>query len=247
MYKAVTTTLRKVLNKFGFEVVKLEHLNHTVQMGKWLSQLNIKTIIDVGANEGQFAMGISKVLPEAHIISFEPISSVFATLQANVKGLNVTAHNYALSDADGTAEINISQNLVSSSILNMEDLHKNLYPQSSYVSKETITLKTLDGMINLAECKPNILLKIDVQGYENKVIGGGHNVIKNVAAVIIEFSYQPVYEGQWLFEETYDYFTSNGFKFLGFADQVLAKQSQLPLYGDAIFVKRELAAKLQYA
>jgi len=244
MLKAFTLPVRKFLNSFGYEIVKLQDSLTTVKVGNWLHKLNIETIVDIGSNEGQFIHTITKTLPNKKIFAFEPIKSCYQNLIANTKQYNIKTYNYGLSDVNGTSEINISNNLVSSSILGMKDMHKNLYPESVYTEKETIELRRLDDVFaneNLAE---NILIKIDVQGYEEKVLAGAPQTIRKAAAIIIETSFEPLYEGQWLFENVYNYFSEAGFKFVGFADQSLSKTTGVPLYGDGIFVRKDLAHKV---
>jgi hypothetical protein len=60
----------------GVEVRMFECLNRP-----WLVRSGIKTIIDVGANTGQFSRAIHEVLPEAYIYSFEPLSDCFSELK----------------------------------------------------------------------------------------------------------------------------------------------------------------------
>lgn len=244
MFKAFTRAIRKMLNNYGYEIVKLQNTD-TFEIGVWVEKIGIKTIIDIGSNEGQFIKSVNRVLPGRRILAFEPIKGCYDKLVANTAHLNVTAYNCGLSDQEGSTEINISENFVSSSILPMENLHKNLYPESNYVSKQTIALKRLDDIVAAANVETNILLKIDVQGYEDKVIKGGTETIKKAAVIVIEYSYQPIYEGQWLFDDTYRYFTDNGFTFIGVADQAGSGKNGVPIYGDAIFIKKEFV-KLVY-
>ncbi len=240
MLKIFTRPFRKLLNFYGYEIIRKENEMFASRAGSWLGKMNINTIIDIGANEGQFIQSINKALPGRKIYAFEPIKNCYDKLVENTKQLNITTYNVGLSDHNGSSEINISENFVSSSILPIENLTTNLYPDSKYVNKQTITLKKLDDVIDSRNISKNILLKIDVQGYEEMVIAGGYETLKNVAVVIIEFSYQPLYECQWLFDETYKYFTSTGFKFCGTADQINSGTTGLPLYGDAIFIRKEL-------
>ncbi|MBS1688421.1 MAG: FkbM family methyltransferase, partial [Bacteroidetes bacterium] len=210
MAKILSRFFRSILNGFGYEIVKTKYVN-SFELGNWINNLDIKTIIDVGSNEGQFIKAIDNSLPGRNFLAFEPIKSCYDELLKNTKKLNVTAFNCGLSDHSGSAEINISGNFVSSSILPMENLHKDLYPESYYVNKQVIDLKRLDDVTANLNIENNILMKIDVQGYEEKVIAGGENTIKKCVAIIIEYSHQPLYEGQWLFDDTFRYFTSNGF------------------------------------
>jgi FkbM family methyltransferase len=240
MLGIITRPVRSLLNTFGYEVMKIQTpLTHTTT-GNWISKLNIGTIIDIGSNEGQFIGQINQVIPGKKIIAFEPIKQCFEKLVVNTKNLNVLAFNCGLSDLNGTTEINISQNFVSSSILPMAKLHKNLYPESNYVNTQIIELKRLDDAIKDVTLRDNILIKMDVQGYENKVIAGGEETIKKAAILIVESSFQPIYEGQWLFEDLFQYFISKGFKFVGFTEQINSKQTGIPVYADSIFIKADL-------
>lgn len=240
MLKMVTLPIRKFLNGFGYEIVKLQDSLTSVKVGNWLHKLNIQTILDIGSNEGQFIHTIIKTLPGKKIYAFEPIASCYQNLLLNTKGMNVTAYHCGLSDMNGESVINVSDNLVSSSILGMKDLHKRLYPESEYTKQERITLRRLDDVFDGKQLEPGILIKIDVQGYEEKVLAGGGKVIAQASAIICETSFAPLYDGQWLFGDVYHYFIQDGYRFIGFADQSLSKITGAPLYGDAIFVKNEL-------
>lgn len=244
MLKAFTLPIRKFLNSYGYEIVKLQDSLTTVKVGNWLHKLNIETIVDIGSNEGQFIQTITKTLTNKKIYAFEPIRSCYQSLVANTKQYDIKTYNYGLSDINGTTDINISSNLVSSSILGMKDLHKDLYPESAYTQKETIELRRLDDVFKDEKLNENILIKIDVQGYEEKVLSGGGNTIKKAAVIIIETSFESLYEQQWLFEDVYRYFTEVGFRFIGFADQSLSKKTGIPLYGDAIFVRKDISHKV---
>jgi FkbM family methyltransferase len=240
MLKKIGRPLNKILHSFGYNLAAIHTIIPKTTGGNWAEKLNIKTIIDIGSNEGQFINEIESVLPGRKIYAFEPIPACFKKMVANTAASNVTAYNAGLSDIDGSTEINVSNNLVSSSILEMAELHKTSYPESQYVKKETIELKRLDTVFNSIDLADNILIKIDVQGYEEKVIKGGEKTFSKASAVIIESIFEPFYEGQWLFDDVYDHFSKTGFKFMGFADQVVSKKTGIPIYADAIFIKKHL-------
>ena len=240
MLKKIGRPLNKLLHSFGYNLTAVHTLIPKTTGDNWAQKLNIKTIIDIGSNEGQFINEIESILPGRKIYAFEPIPACFKKLVANTTSSNVTAYNTGLSDIEGSAEINISNNLVSSSILEMEELHRSSYPESQYIKKETIGLKRLDAVFAAIEPEENILIKVDVQGYEEKVIKGGEKTFSKAAALIIESAFEPFYEGQWLFDDVYNYFSGSGFKFMGFADQVSSKKTGIPIYADAVFIKRDL-------
>lgn len=244
MLKRLGRPLNKLFYSFGYNIVPRHKIIPPTTGENWAEKLNIRTIIDIGSNEGQFITEIANLLPGRKIFAFEPISACYKKLIANTKNIDVTAFNTGLSDIKGSTEINISNNFVSSSILEMEDLHKSLYPESHFVKKETIQLNRLDDVLANEELKDAILIKMDVQGYEEKVILGGERTFAKASALIIESIFEPFYEGQWLFDDLYEYFSNKGFKFVGFADQVNSKKTGIPLYADSIFIKKELVPEI---
>lgn len=240
MLKFIGHFLNKIFNSFGYHLSHLHKVIPRTTGNNWAERLNIQTIIDIGSNEGQFINEIETILPGRKIYAFEPIPACFKKMLANTGSSNVSAYNIGLSDIEGSTEINISSNLVSSSILNMEELHKSSYPESKYIKKETIELKRLDTVFEDIELTDNILIKVDVQGYEEKVIKGGEKTFSKAAALIIESAFEPFYAGQWLFDDLYTHLSAKGFKFMGFADQVTSKKTGIPIYADAIFIKKNI-------
>src|SRR5438094_6231866 len=72
----------------------------------WLSRLNINTIVDIGAHRGEFAMMAHGILPQASIISFEPLEEPFRHLTSNMCSVpNFKAFNCALGDRNSTNEM----------------------------------------------------------------------------------------------------------------------------------------------
>ncbi len=240
MRKFAGRIISKSIHSLGYTIVPIQKFIPKTTGKNWAEKLEIKTIIDIGSNEGQFIKEISTILPGRKIVAFEPLPDCFKKLVANTKKYDITAYNVGLSDYEGTTTINVSNNLVSSSMLPMEDLHKNAYPESYFVKTETIRLDRLDDVIAKSAIQKNFLIKMDVQGYEEKVIKGGEKTFSEAAALIVESIFEPFYEGQWLFDDLYSYFTNTGFKFMGFTDQKNSKVTGIPLFADSIFIRKDL-------
>lgn len=201
----------------------------------WLQNRNIQTVLDIGANTGQFARRIHEIIPNAKIISFEPIKHCYEDLVRNTEGLNVRAFNFALGDSNEQSEINISKQTPSSSLLEMADLHKNAFQGTEYTAKETISIKRLDDVYadlgNLGKC----LVKIDVQGFEDRVIRGGAETLKKAELIIIETTFQELYKGQLLFNGIYDLLAQLGFEFKGNISQSYNKKDGSIIYAESLF------------
>ena len=206
----------------------------------WLKGQQIRTVLDIGANVGQFAAEIRRLLPETFIYSFEPLRDAHAALVSRMgSDRNFKAFNFALGDNESQAVINRSTYSPSSSLLPMADLHKAAWPKTAESETEEIEVRRLDSLDLSLE--PNLLVKIDVQGFEDKVIAGGRETISGAACIITEVSFEMLYDGQPLFDDIYRMLLEMGFEYRGNWDQLPDPHDDKPLQADAIFVKPDKA------
>ena len=83
-----------------------------------------------------------------------------------------------------------------------------------------------------------ILIKIDVQGSEDKVIRGGQKTLRRAKAVIVETSFTELYDGQPLFHDIYEGLRSLGFSYSGsWAPDLKNPLDGSHLQQDSIFVR----------
>jgi FkbM family methyltransferase len=193
-------------------------------------------VLDIGANTGQFANRVNEILPSVKIISFEPIKKCFDELLINTKSINVTAFNIALGQENTQQEINISAHSPSSSLLKMADLHTEVFAGTNFVEKETITVKKLDDLFNELNVDGKFMVKIDVQGFEDRVIKGGIESLKKADSILIETSFEELYEDQLLFDGIYQLLTGIGFIFKGNVTQAINKKDGRILYAESLFI-----------
>jgi len=187
-----------------------------MQIERMMECENISVIIDVGANEGQFASGYRSDSKIRKIISFEPLADAFKVLeQRSSKFRNWDAHKVAVGNQSGETYINVSMNSVSSSLRQLTDVHLGAAPNSECVKSELVSLKTLDSALleyfDVLESS-SVMLKIDTQGYEREVLEGAKKTLYKTKIVIIEISFEVLYEGQALFEEIHSEMRSAGYK-----------------------------------
>jgi FkbM family methyltransferase len=227
-----TGKLNHQFRKLGFQIKKYKKPNN-----KWLTDAGIKSIIDVGANVGQFALHLASILPQAKIYSFEPIPSCFEGLKENTRKLNIELFNCALGEGESEEEMNVHEHTPSSSLLAMQDLHEKAYPNSIKSVKEKIIVRKLDNVFADINLEPNLLIKIDVQGFEEKVILGGMKTINQAKIIIIELTYDCLYQHQPFFDDIYTYLKGMGFTFKGNISQDLNPETGLILFSDSVFVK----------
>lgn len=219
--------------------IKYEHYFEVNK--KWIIESGIKTVLDVGANIGDFAKLMREVLPEAKIYSFEPLPDCFDKLKNALPGdSNFFPINIAAGSKPDVLKFYRSFHSPSSSFLQMEDAHKEAFPQSKDgQSAEALDVKvdTLDNIFADKNPEQKILLKIDVQGFEGEVIDGAPKMLAAASIVIIEMSFVKLYKNLPLFHDIYSKMYSHGFKFRGNLAQMLHPVTGEVVQVDAIFIK----------
>ena len=206
----------------------------------WLLGSGIKTVFDVGANTGQFARAIHEVLPEAFVYSFEPLPDCFAELQRKMSGLKAfRAFNMALAERNGEAEFYRSSSSPSSSLLPMHELHKQNFPFTADQSRETVKVRRLDDCARELSIKKEILVKLDVQGAEDKVIHGGRELLQCAKVLIVETSFEVLYQRQALFADIFKLLEDLGFTYKGALTQAFSPLNGSVLYADSVFFREQ--------
>jgi FkbM family methyltransferase len=159
--------------------------------------LHPRTVIDVGANVGQFAVAAGKLFKGASVHSFEPLPDCYLRLQtAASKMTNIRAKQLALGDRIGELEFHVNSHRHSSSVLRLSKAHKLAFPEARESATITVPTTTLDEEYAGTELAQPVLLKLDVQGYEATVLRGARSLLSRVDHVLLELSLSPLYEGE---------------------------------------------------
>lgn len=238
---------KKIIMGLGYEIKKItqppnmeKSLFRLKTIDDWIRDQSYKTVIDIGANEGQFALKIRALLPDAQIMSFEPINEVYKKLQENFKNdKRFIAYNIGLGDNSGEISFYINEYSPSSSMLEMNQIHKEVFDFATNTNFVTVKIEKLDEIINIEEIETPILLKIDVQGYEKSVLQGGFNVAAKADTIISEVSFKELYKDQPLFNEIYSLLRNINFSYSGNFEQLVSPINGEILQADAIFQKNK--------
>jgi len=206
---------RSLLEIAGIQATRISpYTNDNAALSAMLKHFQVDLLLDVGANVGQYAKNRIATGYTGRIVSFEPLSSARVELLREASAhLNwEVAGQYAVGDHQGTATMNISENSVASSILSATNTHLQHSPHAVQVSTEVVPMERLDHLAKpFVEKSQNPFLKIDVQGFEDQVLGGATNILPNLVGLQLELSFIPIYEGQKLFPEMFSLITSMGF------------------------------------
>jgi FkbM family methyltransferase len=181
---------------------------------------NAATLVDIGANKGQFSLAYRALYPDGKIIAFEPFpesASRFEQLFGHDK--QVALHRVALSDAEGVAQFHVTTRRDSSSLLKPGQKQSVAFGVHGE-TEISVAVKRLDNVLDLSALARPIMFKIDVQGAERKVLEGCKD-LDCVDFVYIELSFVELYEGQPLFDEMVKFLSSRGYSVVGVFNQTL--------------------------
>ena len=197
------------------------------------------TVYDIGASYGDVAVMLAKLSNVSTTYAFEPIPEVFQRLRERVNAFsNVICYNIALGAQNGPATFYQSKSSPSSSLLTMGMLHKSEFPKTAHIIERRVDVVRLDDWVQEHELLPPDFVKIDVQGFEDRVLAGGEKTIRQARCCVVETSLQHLYEGSPLFHEIYGRLHSWGFEFAGFSGGIKSRAGRL-LYGDGLFIREQ--------
>ena len=205
----------------------------------WIRDLQLNSVLDIGANSGQYALSARAALPHARIISFEPLPDCYTELSRRMKSdPNFTALNVGLGDQPGELQIQRNEFSPASSFLTLNETHKNAFAFAQRTQPITVKVERLDDLArNLALTAP-YMAKIDVQGYEDRVLRGGEATLRGATLLIVEMSYEPLYAGQPLFDQILKQVCAMGFVFRGAMDQLHCPKTGKLLQADGVFLRQ---------
>ena len=238
----IKKSIKLLSNHLGYDVHKINSSSDkSINLFKGLKTCKIDLILDVGANIGQFSRWVRNDVGYAgRIISFEPIAEAHKVLSEAASSDRewVIHKRCAIGDVDGEVSINISKNLVSSSILPITELHTDTDKSSAYIRAEKTPLFKLDTICQDIDIEgKKVLLKIDTQGFESQVLNGAKKTLSLVDGVIIELSPITLYEGQELWIEIIRKIEESGFRLWSISNGFTDNNTGQALQVDATFFK----------
>lgn len=233
--------LARILAHGGHRAALRQGVAASVELDPVPFPSGIRTVIDAGANRGQFAVFSLARFPGATIHCFEPLAGPADRLERVASHLGrgrVTVHRHALGAVDGSAEMRVANEDDSSSLLPLGAGQRALGTRE--VARVAVAVRRLDAVLGREDLVPPVLLKIDVQGAELEVLRGAEGVLGQVAQVLVECSYLPFYEGQPLADEVCAHLEARGYA-LRYALPSIVEKGQVR-QADLLFTRAEAGA-----
>lgn len=159
-----------------------------------------KTIIDVGAFEGDWSRMVRKIWPHSCILMFEANTQKRVRLSAVADAIGASLF-FELLGAEDDAEVSFNVMESGSSILSERS------PLDRTV--EARKLRRIDSV--LRDLVGPVFLKIDTQGYELEVLKGAQFVLPLVQVILLEVAIIEINEGAPLLHEVLAFLKSMGF------------------------------------
>lgn len=224
--------LQKSINFFRYKISKIKTIEK-YDLDKIIEYINKKekpTIFDVGANKGQSIKRFKKIYKDCVIHSFEPGGAECDEIRSKYKNdKSIFVNNVGVGEKKGVLEFYINAKTTHSSFKQLDKKTtwikkraevQNIKSDRYTISKELKQIITLDdyalqNKINLID-----ILKIDTQGYEDKVIAGAKNLIRDnkIKIIQVEIIFSEIYENSLNIYDIEKFLIPSGYKLFGFSN-----------------------------
>ena len=162
-----------------------------------------RTIVDVGANVGEWTMFASQRFPDAKVFSLEIVESTYRELVANCAGrANISSHHLGLSDQAGEIEIfcHDGMSFLATAVKGLTENFHGLAPRA--VKCRVMTGDEFCAAQSIGHID---FLKIDVEGMEDRVLNGFARMLREARIDVIQFEYGYVnVMTKFLLKDVYD-------------------------------------------
>jgi len=221
--------IQKIINFFGYKFTKFKTIDHIDLdlLTKFLTDTEKPIIFDVGANKGLSILRYKKIFPGSIIHCFEPDKNEVEKLVLKYQNENsIVLNSVAVGEKPGNLEFNIN-------VVSGHSSFKNLIPNTTWIKKRSQSLGIKSEKYNLKKINTDIItlddycskkninkidiLKIDTQGYEDKVLEGAINLLKQnkIKVIQLELIHSEIYENPLNIYDVEKHLIPNKYKFFG--------------------------------
>ena len=209
------------------QALRLYHVAAGIEHESVLHRLDCRTVADVGANCGQFAIVARRCFPQAQIISFEPLPIPAAKFRAVfADDTRVTLHEVAIGPFLGHAAIHVSKRDDSSSLLPIKSTQVAIFPGTEEIATVNVRVTSLRELVSAEDIRPPALLKLDVQGFELEALRGCEDLLDYFRYIIVECSFVELYAGQALAGDVVEWLRDRRFQLFAVYNTVFGRDKQ---------------------
>jgi FkbM family methyltransferase len=188
----------------------------TIEHAGALAGRDFASVVDVGANRGQFTLFVAGLYPQARIFAFEPLPGPYAVLARIASGRErIQTFRAAIGPRVATASIHVMHPEDSSSLLAPTERQSAVFPQTRLAGTLPVEMAPLHAFVGPGDLCAPALLKLDVQGFELAALEGCASLLDRFAAVYVECSFVPLYADQPLADEVLAHLRAHGLRLAG--------------------------------
>ena len=174
---------------------------HFIHLHRWREEgFRPEVIYDIGSNEGIWSEMCQHVLEPKACYLFEPQLEFEARAMARQPkaGARWEMLPVALGDREEIEVLHVTQNSAASSLLRPLDATAASVREIQEVSQNKVSVIPLDTLVKTRGLPLPDLVKIDVQGFEGRVLAGAEATLRHAKRIVVEVSLQPLYQDQSL-------------------------------------------------
>ena len=198
-------------------------------------------VLDVGARHGWFFHCWQDWCPDAEIHAFEPVQESFdKAMQLYGSHPLVRINQAGIGSSEGSLNIKIFEKSgASNSFLPLrKETWDEVQFETGSVTERAVPVTTIDAYMGKKSLQAVYLLKIDVQGYELKVLEGAEATLPRIDHIFVETGIVPFYEGAPRFTDIYQFLSQRGFHLM--AMQAWHRGNHKLMEADMLFRRDDL-------
>jgi FkbM family methyltransferase len=241
----IKRVLKNVLRSCGFEIGRIATSDYVLRgrLSQLIEKLQINTVLDVGANNGQYLHLLSKIGFNGDVLSFEPVPELYRKITTLFpKKKHWRQFPYACGSQDGTAVIRVAKSNDFSSIFKANAFCLKENPGALPIRSETVQVRRVDSFIQELYSdlpKRRILLKSDTQGYDCEVFSGASGILDSVKLLQVEIPVVPLYEEAIPMPRALEIYLSAGFCVSGLFPVSYSNDGVFVVEYDCLLVNRK--------
>lgn len=203
--------------RFGLVINRSNYYSREdIRLLRFLEINQVDTILDVGANQGEYAAALLEGGFQGRIYSFEALPEMHEKLLKRAVSYPdrwIIAPRCAVSSEDGVAKFHVNKSAATSSLLapsqKFDDASEILALQS-VIEVPTRTIADLCDDLGISSNR--IFLKLDVQGGEEKALIGAEKMLDRVSGMVVEMALREYYESQALWRTLDGWIVERGYE-----------------------------------
>lgn len=213
------TTVSKVIQALRCSRLRKALLRYLVLGGsehRFVLCRDLASVVDIGANRGQFALAAREWAPWAHVYSFEPLPGPALLFRRVFAGdPQVSLYQVAIGPESQRRTMHICRRDDSSSLLPIASIQPTIFPGNVEVGTSEVQVAQLSEFITTENLKPPAMLKLDVQGFEYEALIGCRAMLPCFQWIYCECSFVELYTGQKLAHDVIALLAGHGFVLVG--------------------------------